>query len=120
MLLFSAREASGNPPLVIVGNCVPLEDSLAGEPDCVTIRLPRESGDQVGVCAVRDIPCGVCFGPLLKVEEEEEEDVKNPLWMQVRSLCLMAVLINMTLEAVIALQTASSLVSRLSPVTLET
>ena len=89
--LFSACEACGNleleecphHPLVIVGNCVPLEDSLAGEPDCVTIRLPRHIGDQVGICAVRDVPRQVCFGPLL---EEEEEDVErtSSLWMRVR------------------------------------
>ena len=89
LLLFSVCESSDSlemeerphHPLVIVDNCVPLEDSLAGEPDCVTIRLPGESGDGVGVVAVRDIPRDVCFGPLLK--EEEEEEGTSSLWMQV-------------------------------------
>ena len=96
LCLFSACEAcvsleleeSPHHPLVRVGNCVPLEDSLIGEPDCVTIRLPRESGDQACACAVRDIPREVCFGPLL---EEKEEDVErtSSLWMLVRrGVCL--------------------------------
>ena len=90
LLLFSVCESSNSlemeershHALMIVDNCVPLEDSLAGEPDCVTIRLPGESGDGVGVVAVRDIPRDVCFGPLLKEEEEEEEGTSS-LWMRV-------------------------------------
>ena len=83
--------------MVIFRNTIALEESLAGEPNCLT--LYRRVGDklEVGGFVVRDLCRDVHFGPLVDEDEEESRqqqedgDCTSSQWMRVRrsAVCLL-------------------------------
>lgn len=71
-------------PFIICPNTVPIEDSLAGEPDCVAVYHSSFNSFKKGVFMAQDIPKNVCFGPLLTEEEEESaQNSTSSRWMHV-------------------------------------
>lgn len=76
-------------PLVIARNTVALEESLGGEPECLTIYRMVDDKLEVGAFAVVDLPRNVRFGPLVEDEEEDRRsqqdgDRTSSVWMRVR------------------------------------
>ena len=86
-------EERAKPQMDIAGNTVALEESLAGEPDCLTMYRCVGGKVEVGAFVVRDLCRDVCFGPLVDEDEEESRqqeggDRTSSQWMRVRRRAL--------------------------------
>lgn len=79
-------EESSRHPLVFVPHCLPICDSLVGEPECVGLYRSVVDKSKVGAHAMCDLPRNMVFGPWLNEDEEKKvtEEQPSSRWMRVR------------------------------------
>ena len=73
-------------PMIVAPHCLPICDSLVGEPECVALYRSVADRNKVGAHAMCDLPRNVVFGPWLDEDEDKEvtEEQPSSRWMRVR------------------------------------